>query len=49
MGKTFKDSDASAVAKQLGQRGGLATFKKYGTKHFKKLGKSKKSNKEVNE
>ena len=45
MGKTFKDSDASAAAKQLGRRGGMATFKKFGKKHFKDLAKSKHANK----
>ena len=42
MGKTFKDSDVSVAAKQLGRRGGTATLKKFGNKHFSKLGKSKK-------
>lgn len=41
MGKTFKDDDLSNVAKNLGQRGGLKTAKRYGAKHFKKMAKTR--------
>lgn len=30
-------NDTSAIAKQLGSRGGKATLNKYGKSHFKKL------------
>lgn len=48
MGKTFKDSGFSSAAKKLGRRGGLKTVKKYGKKHFSKIGKARWAEKEDN-
>ena len=48
MGKTFKDKkgDFSSAAKQLGQRGGQQTAKKFGKKHFSNIAKKRWAEKE---